>query len=298
MAAGTLGILGALGGGLMQASAAKKAANAQTKAANQDIAFQKETRDQIRADLAPWVQGGTLGNQAQMNMLGLGAAPMIGGTAPQVETYQIPGAYTPSVTPGHDRGDGPPSRFANPTGGSYGEPTTGYRVNGQDFATLQEAQNYANANQTGGTPWEWQQTPGYQFRMDQGLDALDASAAARGGLYSGAAMQDALKFGQDYASNEYGNIFNMLGGLSTTGMNAAGMNASAAQNTANGVSNALAGIGNAQAAGAIGGANAWSNALGDAYGVWNYQKQMGGGANGNGNGYNWLFGGPGLGGFS
>jgi hypothetical protein len=297
MALGTLGVIGALAGGAMQASAASKAAKAQTNAANRDIQFQEETRDQIRADLAPWLQGGGLANAGQLNMLGLGSAPMVGGTVPQVETYQIPGAYTPSVAPGRERGDGPPSRFANPTGGSYGEPTTGYRVNGQDFATLEEAQQYANANQTGGTPWEWQTTPGYQFRMDQGLDALDASAAARGGLYSGAAMQDALKFGQDYASNEFGNVFNMLGGLSTTGMNAAGMNASAAQNTANGVSNALAGIGNAQAAGAIGGANAWSNALGDAYGSWNYQRQMNPGT-ANGNGYNWLFGGPGLGGFS
>ncbi len=285
------GILGAIGGGLLQANAAKKAANAQTKAANDQIGFQKETRDQIRADLAPWLQGGGLANQAQMNMLGIGAVPMVGGTAPQIETYQIPGAYTPAPSGGHERGDGPSRKYG---GGSYGAPTTGYRVGGQEFKTLQEAQQYANANKTGGTEWSWQTTPGYDFRMQQGLDAIDASAAARGGLYSGAAMRDAMKFGQDYGSAEFGNVFNMLGGLSSNGMNAAGMNSAAAQNAANGVSNALGAYGNAAAAGAVGQANAWNQGIGNALGVFNYQKQMN---PANGSGYNWLFGGSGTGNF-
>lgn len=283
-----VGAIAAIGGGLLQANAAKKAANAQTKAANDQISFQKETRDQIRADLAPWLQGGGLANQAQMNMLGMGSAPMVGGTAPQIETYQIPGQPGTLRQPIGDRGE---ARM-----GAATPPTTGYRVGGQEFKTLQEAQQYANANKTGGTEWSWQTTPGYDFRMQQGLDAIDASAAARGGLYSGAAMRDALKFGQDYGSAEFGNVFNMLGGLSANGMNAAGMNSAAAQNAANGVSNALGAQGNAAAAGAVGQANAWNQGIGNALGVFNYQKQMGQG-NGNGNGYNWLFGGSGTGNF-
>jgi hypothetical protein len=46
--------------------------------------------------------------------------------------------------------------------------------------------------------------PGYQFRLSEGLKALDRQAAARGGLISGSALKAAQRFGQDYASGEYG----------------------------------------------------------------------------------------------
>lgn len=50
--------------------------------------------------------------------------------------------------------------------------------------------------------------PGYQFRKDEGQRALDASAAARGGAMGGAAAKAALRYGQDYSSNEYDKAFN------------------------------------------------------------------------------------------
>lgn len=53
----------------------------------------------------------------------------------------------------------------------------------------------------------WQQDPGYQFRLSEGLKALDRSAAARGGLISGAALKAAGNYGQQAASQEYQNAF-------------------------------------------------------------------------------------------
>src|SRR6185312_1521136 len=53
-----------------------------------------------------------------------------------------------------------------------------------------------------------QNDPGYQFRLQQGLKALDNSAASRGDLLSGNNEQAINQFGQDYASNEYGNVYN------------------------------------------------------------------------------------------
>lgn len=50
--------------------------------------------------------------------------------------------------------------------------------------------------------------PGYQFRLNQGTQALDNSAAAKGDLLSGNTLQGVTQFGQDYASNEYGNVYN------------------------------------------------------------------------------------------
>ena len=49
--------------------------------------------------------------------------------------------------------------------------------------------------------------PGYQFRLSEGLKALDRSAAAGAGLQSGSALKAAARYGQGFASNEFGNAF-------------------------------------------------------------------------------------------
>lgn len=45
--------------------------------------------------------------------------------------------------------------------------------------------------------------PGYDFRMKEGAKGVENSAAARGGLLSGATLKAMERFGQDFASNEY-----------------------------------------------------------------------------------------------
>lgn len=53
-----------------------------------------------------------------------------------------------------------------------------------------------------------QMDPSYAFREQQGMQAINRSAAARGGLQSGAALKEAQRFGQGLASEEYGNAYN------------------------------------------------------------------------------------------
>ena len=53
-----------------------------------------------------------------------------------------------------------------------------------------------------------QNDPGYQFRLQQGMDALQNSAAARGNLLTGGTAKSVNNYAQDYASNEYGNVYN------------------------------------------------------------------------------------------
>jgi hypothetical protein len=55
---------------------------------------------------------------------------------------------------------------------------------------------------------QFQQDPGYAFRMSEGMKALDRSAAARGGLISGGALKAAQRYGQEMGSQEYQNAFN------------------------------------------------------------------------------------------
>ena len=55
---------------------------------------------------------------------------------------------------------------------------------------------------------DFEADPGYGFRISEGMKALERSAAARGGLLSGATLKGIQRFGQDTASAEYLNSYN------------------------------------------------------------------------------------------
>lgn len=120
--------------------------------------------------------------------------------------------------------------------------------------------------------------PGYQFRQQQQQQALERSAAARGGLLSGRQMKDTMKYGGDLASQEYGNVWNRLANLAGVGQSATGSTASAGQNYAGNAGNAMMQAGNARASGYMGQANAYSNALGNIGNNYMAYKMFGGGA--------------------
>lgn len=113
--------------------------------------------------------------------------------------------------------------------------------------------------------------PGYQFRMKQGQNALQSSAAARGGLNSGATMKALQRYGQDFASNEYQNAYNRnysrLSQLAGLGSNASQNLMNAAGNYGSQVSANLTGLGNANAAAQMAQANRTSSFIGDLIGA-------------------------------
>jgi hypothetical protein len=89
--------------------------------------------------------------------------------------------------------------------------------------------------------------PGYGFRFSEGLKALERSAAARGGLLSGGTGKALTRYGQEAASQEYGNAYNRLARLADVGPQAAGVMSTLGQNYANNVGNLMAGQGQSQA---------------------------------------------------
>jgi hypothetical protein len=131
---------------------------------------------------------------------------------------------------------------------------------------------------------QFQQDPGYGFRLAEGQKALERSAAARGGLISGGAMKAATRFGQDMGSQEYTNAFNRyqaerqarlgpLQSLTGVGQTTAQQLGSAGQTMASNVggygmagANAAAegymGAANARASGYMGVSNALTSGLG------------------------------------
>jgi hypothetical protein len=52
-----------------------------------------------------------------------------------------------------------------------------------------------------------QNDPGYQARLKLGQQALENSAAARGGVLGGGTAKDLTNYAQDFASNEYSNVY-------------------------------------------------------------------------------------------
>jgi hypothetical protein len=111
---------------------------------------------------------------------------------------------------------------------------------------------------------DFQTTPGYQFRQEEGTKALDRSAASKGAVRSGAQIKAVTKFGQDIASEEYGNYLSSL-------FNLAGMGGQAQQSTQSANSGLAIGGGNMLTQGGIArgsayasGANALASGIGSA----------------------------------
>lgn len=110
---------------------------------------------------------------------------------------------------------------------------------------------------------DFQSDPGYQFRMQQGQKAIEASASARGLVGSGKTLKALSDYGQGMGAQEFQSAYDRFtndrnqrfGKLSTMagfGQSANQMNAGAGMNYANQVNQAQSAIGNANAAQATG----------------------------------------------
>jgi hypothetical protein len=129
--------------------------------------------------------------------------------------------------------------------------------------------------------------PGYQFGLKTGLTSAQNSAAAKGGLYSGATLKALTQYGNDYATTKFDDafnrdqttknaVYNKLAGVSGTGQNAttqvdnAGATASANQG------GNLIGAGNARGAAGVATGNALTNGLNQGGAWWlKYGSQSG-----------------------
>jgi hypothetical protein len=128
---------------------------------------------------------------------------------------------------------------------------------------------------------DFQADPGYQFRQAEGQKGLERSAAARGGLLSGGAVREAMRFNSGLASQEYGNAFNRfqtnrtnklnpLQSLMGAGQASSNTLGSAAQSYGANAGNTMMQAGSARASGTMGAANAISSGIGQG---WNMYQQ-------------------------
>lgn len=140
----------------------------------------------------------------------------------------------------------------------------------------QLGQQFGSAGSPGNTPFglqQFQASPAYQFNLDQGMQAINKGANARGNFYAPQTLQDLSKFAQGTASNEFqnaysnyntnqNNLFSRLQTLSGAGQNAAANLGDVGTKVAGQLGSNAMGAGNVQAGGIMGQANAYSGALG------------------------------------
>lgn len=249
MVATAIGAAVGLGSALISSKSQKKAASKAATAATDNTAANNALAqwvyNQNRGALNPWQERGNTAATAYNALLGLGEVPPqptagnAGATnVPVFGTdtglpYQIGAADLYPQGGGYqDFGvinggfDAPGTMPINPLMQYMQQPTP-------QPTTPQPAAPQATVNTA--SPYQqafdnYRNSTGYQFRLNQGVNALGANWAARGLKGSGAALRSVQDYGQNIASNEFGNYMNMLLNQSNMGLSAANAQAGVGSN--------------------------------------------------------------------
>lgn len=292
--------------GSKNSKAINQATAAQTDSNAQSLALQERVFNQNRDTLNPFVQRGNTAGNAMNALLGLGGSSFEQG-GPQAA--QIPGVQPNALAQFQAARGGPSAQQAFGLGYS---PTYSYQDGGFEqrppfevadapftassplAAGIQPSINNqttfapTTAAPQGQTPQQaaesafdiFRGSTGYQFRLGEGMDAVNSAYAGSGMFQSGAALRGINEYGQNFASNEFNNYMALLSGQQGTGLQAAGAQAGVGVDYANAASNINQNNANAIRDGAVARAynnNATfggiSNALGGAFGSLAYAPQ-------------------------
>lgn len=296
-AAGSIagGIIGAGASGdaaETQADAATAAAQLQYKASQEALALQKQMWEASQTQQQPWLEAGRAGLSGLLGGMGLGTLSQQ--TTTPVDPYATERTnYQTSVDQLKQRINQPgislrerenlreellaAERRLEQLPRAPGAETN-WAVTPGDATATGYGDLMKNFSQE-----DFIKDPGYDFRMQEGMNALNQSAAAKGMPFGGAAAKAAIQYGQNLGSNEYSNAYNRfvqdqtnrynklasLAGLGqTTAQNLSASGSNYAANAGNILTNSASSQGdyltqaaNARASGYVGGANAWGNAL-------------------------------------
>lgn len=261
------GVTGAIiGAGVLGAGAAIYGSGQQADAADRAADMSMEQYNRMREDQRPYVQSGYAAQTRLNDLMGLSAPQQSQPLAYQDWAQQNPGQIGQGYggIAGLDLGQiGYQQYLAN-----YQPTATGERPS--DFGSLMQPFGAAEFNQY--------KDPGYNFRLQQGTQGLQNSAAAGSGALSGAALKDLIGYNQDMASTEYGNsfnryqtqqgnIFSRLSSLANLGENAAANQGAQGTALVGQAGQAVQNAGTATGAGYVGAANALSGGVGDYMGA-------------------------------
>lgn len=195
---GSLGFTGKTGNGasVLPASAGPPSAGATPQATGPDW----DAYIAANPDVAAWIQQGHGDPSLGPNQTPEQAAAFQYKNTGQSEGRQLPmTAPSAGATP---QTQAPPQPLnlgtASPVVANYTRPN---QPAAPTFGPSPDQANFFN-------PSGFTTSPGYQFRLDQGLRNTNASFGARGLLQSGSALQGFNDYAQNAASAEYGNWWN------------------------------------------------------------------------------------------
>lgn len=246
---GVIAGVGAVGAAAIGSSATSGAAKANQQAADAAAGETRAAREQAYSTLNPFVQGGTAAGSQINALLGLSSGPdyaaYVQANPDILADYQKQStageAYTPTGGMGGMMG-AVENIIAKRNGGGATPAFTG------DMAAFgqQHWQKYGqNENRTLPTGQDaatqafdqFRNSTGYQFRLGEGMNALNSGYAGAGTIKSGAAMRAANEYGQNFASAEFGNYLNALGNQQGVGLQAGSAAAGVGVNAANSLGN-------------------------------------------------------------
>lgn len=290
----------AVGGAAISANASSKASKAQQQASSDANATQLAQYNQTREDQTSWRSSG----ESALNRLNIGLGLDNAYAAPQQSEGNFDSnAYLrahPEVNNKDLWSGSAYSHYQNGFGDFVGNDSYNRQLAASQNPQTNQGQagfgDLTKQSTAFSKPFNFEADPGYAFREAEGMRGINNSAAARGGVLSGAALKAASKYNQNFASNEYGNSFNRyqtentnqfnrdttnqtnsfnrLASIAGVGQTAANQTASAGQNMANNVSQNQLGAGNAQASGYVGQANALNGAIGQGVNMYQQNQMM------------------------
>lgn len=281
-AVAAIGAVGSVAAGAMQASAAKKAASAQERSADKAAQVQRDAITQARIDSYPWAYAGASALYQYMDEMGLQRP-----TDPIFpDLARGPFAYTEGQTNNALPGSGgaaanqlgprpQPPRQPTSRDGDWEKYQRDRMLYPQQLARWEQQQQA----QSGPTPTVlgsvsapvqeemteargFQETPGYQFMVEEGEKGVINNLSALGMRNSGAALKALTRYRSGVANQEYSTYLNRLASMAGMGQAQTNTTNALTQNAATNIGTAYQNAGAARASGYVGAGNAWGNAIG------------------------------------
>ena len=260
--------------GVISSQAAGDASSAQVKGAKQATDAELEMFYQGRADMAPWREAGkwALGYQEDPVKTG----PMLSyydwmkeeGRS-EFNAQRQP--YNALTRDEFDRygGQGPPQSSAvDPNQYAYQAYVDDWKTKQGTFTPSDTFREGSLLDKIDKGPGEFEASPGYEFRLGEGVKAMERGAAARGNVLSGAQTKDLTRFGQDYATADYDNFLRRyydslkpLQSMAGVGQTTASQGAQIGTNVGRSIGQNYLTAGDARASGYINQANVMSGAV-------------------------------------
>lgn len=275
-----IGGLASLGSAYIGSQGAKDAGRASAAGSEAGNKVIWDMFQQNRADQQPFMQAGLAGMNEYMQMLGLSPASMQ--SAQPAMNYNfveedasgipIPNQQLYASNPEYRQAwDSTLQQHRNQwKGKGYWHGSDNEWIRSGIASKFQMPAQQAQAPQAG-TGYSAQQitdklraTPGYGFRFGEGQRAVESSASAQSGLFSGKAAKALTRYGQGVADQSYGDYMNRLASLAGLGQTATNTVGGWGQNAASGVATGLQNAGNARASGLANSASQWQQGMGDA----------------------------------